>query len=277
MNLNNILTNAELESISNPIKDKLSIILKDLTNKIENDNNLIEKLKELLRNENQKFLELEMALFKDKISGNKIDSNKDSSRDKDNNNDITIKDNNNDINTARDINITNIKGNKNVNSKAIFLLRKKISFLKNKNLEFKEKEESLNSQIEFLTQNYDKDSKELCKMIGEYLNEINQLKRQIKENYDESLVKIKEELRNLRNQEKEYQNYIYLKVSELHKLNSEMIELKSRGFREEKDSNSLKRLILVKENINKKNILIGKMGMLIEKYRNMFNKMLNKY
>lgn len=188
----------EIEMIPYTVRSKINSILKDYhvtVTTLQNDlsistntyENTIENLTKKLQEENQKYLELEMNNLKTRVTNDK-----------------------------------QIPYNKARHSKHYVLLKKKIEVLNRKKQEMEQKERSLNAQVEFLMENYDKDSKEMCRLVGEYLGEISTLKNRLEEGSYENSEKLLKEISILRKNEKEYQDHVYEKASEIFALRNEL-------------------------------------------------------
>ncbi|ELA41134.1 uncharacterized protein VICG_01833 [Vittaforma corneae ATCC 50505] len=208
------LSPVEIDSMPEPTRSKVNSILNDyhltvvnlqsdISFKISFYEKTIEDLKGKLREETQKCLELEMTNLKHKTLINEYS-------------------------TSRSDPKTVNHSTKHCGGRHAAILRRKIHFLTEKAKQMELKEQSLNAQVNFLTENYDKDSKELCTIVGEYLTEISLLRQQIESSSYESLNKIKKELEILRTNEREYQAHIYEKTKEIHGLYSEVVSLKSK-------------------------------------------------
>lgn len=208
------LSPAEIDSIPEPTRSKVNGVLNDYhlaVVDLQSDISLktsfyekaIEDLKGRLREENQKYLELEMTNLKHKTMLNEYSAGRPDPK---------------------------IAGHsaKRCGGRHAAVLRRRVNSLAERTKQMELKERSLNAQIEFLTDNYDKDSRELCTIVGEYLTEISLLKQQIETSSYECLAKIKSELEVLRVNEKEYQTHIYEKTKEMHGLYSEVNSLRSK-------------------------------------------------
>lgn len=116
---------------------------------------------------------------------------------------------------------------KTCNSKHVIILKKKISALIEKNKELILKNDGLNSQIEFIIQNKDVDSQELCHIASSYISELNELKSAINSSDNASIKNLKSELEVLRSNEKEYQEHIYDKTREVYDFQNRVVTLET--------------------------------------------------
>lgn len=188
----------EVESIPQTVRNKINSILNDyhitvttlqnnITISTNTYENTIENLTKKLQKENQKYLELEMSNLKTRVTENRYSL---ASR----------------VRTP----------------KYHILLKKKIEVLNRRNQEMIQKERNLNSQVEFLMENYDKDAQEMCKIVGEYLGEISNLKNRLEEGSYEGKERLMREISILKKNENEYQNHIYEKSNEIYSLRNEL-------------------------------------------------------
>ncbi|KAM0680351.1 hypothetical protein GINT2_001407 [Glugoides intestinalis] len=109
------------------------------------------------------------------------------------------------------------------------ILQKQIKTLKDKSNDLILREQSLNAQVTFLIENYDKEAQELCSIVGSYLLEINDLRNKVENGSFQAVKELKEELQKLRRNESEYQTHAYKKAEEIHELTIEIYKLKTRN------------------------------------------------
>lgn len=210
--LSNWLDPEELNSLPDSLRFKLNFRIQESIQSIsaiQNEysqsalayENTISMLNKNLQEQNQKYYELEMNALKmktrkDQRENREVETNKDSRR------------------------ITKVSRN-------IQILKKKISSLILQNQELENKNQSLNSQIEFILQNKDVESQEVCLLAATYVSELNEIKEKLAN--QTSIRNLKTELEVLRSNEKEYQAHVYASTRELYDLQNKINTLETQN------------------------------------------------
>lgn len=109
------------------------------------------------------------------------------------------------------------------------ILQRQIKALKDKNNDLLLREQSLNAQVTFLVENYEKEAQELCSIVGSYLFEITDLRSKLESGSFQAVKELKEELQKLRRNESEYQAHAYEKAGEIHELAMEVSKLRAQN------------------------------------------------
>ena len=207
--LSNWLEPQELNSLSENIKIKLNLRIQETVQnlmKAQNDysnsslayENTISLLNKNLQEQNQKYYELEMDALKLKTLPNRKEMIED----------------------------RGLKSKFQI-SKSVNILKTKISSLIAMNKELQLKNESLNTQIEFIIQNKDQDSQEICLLTAAYAAEVNDLKEKLNNTDQSSIKNLKNELEVLRKNETEYQSHIYTNTKQLYDFHNRINQLET--------------------------------------------------
>lgn len=207
--LSNWLEPQELNSLSENIKIKLNLRIQETVQnliKAQNDysnsslayENTISLLNKNLQEQNQKYYELEMDALKLKTLPNRKEMIEDHG----------------------------LKSKFQI-SKSVNILKTKISSLIAMNKELQLKNESLNTQIEFIIQNKDQDSQEICLLTAAYAAEVNELKEKLNNTDQSSIKNLKNELEVLRKNETEYQSHIYTNTKQLYDFHNRINQLET--------------------------------------------------
>jgi len=218
------LSPADIQSIPDYLRSKIDTVLinyhaavlslqSDVSLKTTFYEKTIEDLNKRLKEENQKFLEMEMRALGSTTSSKMFATTSMAKKETATTSMAS---------SRRSATLPMTSGKRSA-------LRRKLQAAIHEGKEAELRERALKAQVRFLTENYSEDSRELCEIVGGYLEEIGELKRRLEEGRYDGVEGLKRELEGVRMNERELQRHVHEKAKELHGLYDELNGMRARN------------------------------------------------